>query len=1145
MDHRRASVRVRAWGRIAKACGMPGSLRFAMHALVCVLGSSVFCVLVPAELCLAQVASGGTGAVDGLLTDQYSHPLADATIVLHCPSNHVTATATTNRKGVYRLSGLAPGEYSMQVAVDLIGHAELEGIEIIVGHTTKLQASLNVIVSSNHQLTAVQTDDDGLDPVDPAVTTTLTGQQLTAMPAREHDWVAIAATTPAANVNNLPPPDNSLAGSLEEDSSNQTVSLGGSPRQASTTVDGVRTPVGFQRGGNNQGRTEQTLGESAVMKLSARTGLAGADQAHGAGGAVDLFTQHGRNGLHGQFFFNLRNSSWGALNPYTQQIALIAPATPTTIVQYTPVSFSPPWSREAVGLGVGRQIIRRTLWGFASFDGLWRNDPAMATVREPANFFLQPANQELAIFGARLGIGGATLFEQEVAAYSSWLTQFTGLLGKVPRTAHQLQGFVRLDWQPTERQHVDTEINLAEFISPSGALGSTIETYGGHSFGDMRRKDGWVIVQHEKFFTANLLNVLGGQWNRHILSVTSSTPSPLESTLVATSSGRLPEMMADSRYGFILGSPARLVGTRYPDEQSFLGIDTLSWVRGPHLIKLGASFDHIADTTNGVYNQNGTYDYATLVNFISDVASFQKYGLAGVDNPYQNQHNCDPSGKSLGYLPCYTWFKQQLGPSTWMISTNDLAAFFTEQWQPAHSLTLSLGGRMEAEQLPPPIAAVVNSDLPQTTKLPPIEYNWEPRFGLAWSPFHSTVLRLGAGLYYGRIDNSAALGALTQTGSQNGDLQYFFKPTDLGAPPFPYAFSTPPQTSVKPGAVYFAHGFRLQEVDQGVVSIGQSLPGNWQIEMSALASLGRRLPISIDTNIDPTQGPQTITYGVVDGLGTGPIKTAQITVPFFSARLNPNYQQIDAIESRSNSKYDAAMIRVLRFGRNGLSLRAHYLYAHATDWNPNETGYVQVNGVLDPTNFSLEYGTSSLDIRHSAMAMLLWESRWNGAEWVQRAFANWSISGVGQFRSGLPYTMRVGGYLPGFYTQSRTLIEGVGPGLNGSGGDNRLYSVGRNTYRYPETYTANFRLGKRFIFRGDRELEFLAESFNLFNHENVTWIETTGYYISRGSATGGLPTLNFLTGLKTNTVEFGKPLIVNGTNYFRPREVQLGLRARF
>jgi hypothetical protein len=44
--------------------------------------------------------------------------------------------------------------------------------------------------------------------------------------------------------------------------------------------------------------------------------------------------------------------------------------------------------------------------------------------------------------------------------------------------------------------------------------------------------------------------------------------------------------------------------------------------------------------------------------------------------------------------------------------------------------------------------------------------------------------------------------------------------------------------------------------------------------------------------------------------------------------------------------------------------------------------------------------------------------------------------------------------------------------------------------------------------------------------------------------------LNFLTGLTSagqpsTLPEFGKPLDVNATNFYRPREIQLGIRARF
>jgi hypothetical protein len=82
-----------------------------------------------------------------------------------------------------------------------------------------------------------------------------------------------------------------------------------------------------------------------------------------------------------------------------------------------------------------------------------------------------------------------------------------------------------------------------------------------------------------------------------------------------------------------------------------------------------------------------------------------------------------------------------------------------------------------------------------------------------------------------------------------------------------------------------------------------------------------------------------------------------------------------------------------------------------------------------------------------------------------------------------------------------------------------------------------------------RQLEILAESFNLFNHQNVTEIETTGYTIDSGSSSSP-PTLNFLTGLKTSSTSgpipgFGQPLNINGADFYRERQIQIGLRMRF
>jgi hypothetical protein len=387
------------------------------------------------------------------------------------------------------------------------------------------------------------------------------------------------------------------------------------------------------------------------------------------------------------------------------------------------------------------------------------------------------------------------------------------------------------------------------------------------------------------------------------------------------------------------------------------------------------------------------------------------------------------------------------------------------------------------------------------------------------------------------------------------------RPTDNlnagGAPPFPYVLAGEPATVVKPGAVEFAPGFRNGEAHQAVASVEETLAGQVRIEASAVASLGRRLPVTEDANIDPAVNPQTITYAVVDGNGSGPIKSTRITVPFFASwpsatsptgfagRLNPNYQQVTEIVGRANSIYEAAVVRLTRTGRSGLTLHARYAYAHAMDWNPNESANVGGPSVFDPTDFRAEYGVSNLDVRHSVSVFLIWEPRSRLRGEAGKFTNGWMLSEVGSLHSGSPFTMRTAGSLATEFDTTGAAIVGLAPGINGYGGDDRIYGIGRNTFRYPATWKADLRLAKRFHLGEMRQLELLAESFNLFNHQNVTELETVGYSIESGSVNGSFPTLNFLTGLKTGQTEFGQPLNINATDFYRPRQIQFGMRVRF
>jgi len=1056
-------------------------------------------------------------------------------------------------------------------------------LALAVPHAMPLEASFAIYVAP------VAAAAERPDPAAPAAATAITAEQLQALPVSGRRWQDFLLETPAAS-----------AGS---DSSQ--LSFRGTQETAETTIDGANTSLAFasagasshaadQQDGNAGGQSPMGqawtgrrglgISESAVREVTTAAGNVEADGMRSAGGRTNIWTESGGNALHGQGFIFDRQNTWGARNPFTQWVENTGTAAEPN---FTATPFTPPDHEEVMGLGMGSRIRRDKLFWFGALDSSHRNDPGLATVKDPAEFFNlpEPTSAPVTLLSAQLGESQNQAFNDYLGVAGTGyapagLEQLAALLGPAPRTAAQWVGFARVDWQATERQRFTLEGTGADWNSNGGGITRISATYGSHSFGSGHAEQEWVLGRWEAYLSPNLLGVTQGSAGRAVMSERPSAPSSFEQAFLSGNFwGQLPQIVVDSRYGFTIGNPSRFGQGSYPDERLYHGQQMLDWVHNGLLVKAGFELDHDADATSLLHNQTGTYHYANVASFISDALAFEKFGLADALDA-RNPHNCGTTDTKFGSQPCYSYFSQTMGPANWHLSTNDWAGYMTAQWQPAKIVVLSAGVRWEREQMPPPIALLANTELPLTQVVPSPGNNWGPRASLAMGKEKSRwpVMRFGYGMYYGRTENATIETALTQTGSLRGDLSFFMRPSDDcqfcsgGSPPFPYVFAGQPASVVKPGAVEFAPNFRNPEIHQAVASVEETLPSRVEVAGSAMLSLGRRLPVAIDTNFDPAFNPGTIAYSVKDPTGKGPIKTNQVTVPFYASwpsassasgvagRLNPDYQQISEIMSRANSTYEAAMVRITRDSRRGLSLHAHYTYAHAMDWNPNETTLVAGSDVLDPANFSAEYGVSSLDVRHSAAVMAMLSAPWKARGFAGRVVNGWMLSGIGQFRSGLPYTMRTSGSLPEEFTSTGAVIAGLGPGMNGSGGDNRVYGVGRNTFRYPDTWKADLRLAKRFDLGEERELEVLAESFNLFNHRNVTELETTGYSIENSGSSGTPPTLCYLTintigyascgtttttGTGTPLPAFGQPLNINGTDFYRERQIELGVRMRF
>ena len=321
------------------------------------------------------------------------------------------------------------------------------------------------------------------DPAAPAVTTTLSAEEVQSLPASGRRWEDFVLDTPASAAP-AGSSETSLRGAGEQssdvsvDGASIQLAFGGgsstSPGSAaqSSSGQGLAEPSGMARAWS--GGRSFAVSEAAVRSVQVVSGNAGADGARAAGGRVNVETQRGSAGFHGQGFLFDRQNTWGARNPFTQWVQQTAPATANTVPVFTPAPFTPPDHEIKWGIGAGSQIRRKKLSWFAALDSYDRNDPALSTVKWPGNFFAQPTNDQVQLLGAQL----ETNNNSALAQYSKMLQTLDGLLGPSPRTATQYTAFARIDWQAAERHRLTLEGTGADWNAPGGGLTRVSETYG-------------------------------------------------------------------------------------------------------------------------------------------------------------------------------------------------------------------------------------------------------------------------------------------------------------------------------------------------------------------------------------------------------------------------------------------------------------------------------------------------------------------------------------------------------------------------------------------------------------------------------------------------------------------------------------------
>jgi hypothetical protein len=437
-------------------------------------------------------------------------------------------------------------------------------------------------------------------------------------------------------------------------------------------------------------------------------------------------------------------------------------------------------------------------------------------------------------------------------------------------------------------------------------------------------------------------------------------------------------------------------------------------------------------------------------------------------------------------------------------------------------LTMNIGLRYEYQKLPQPgeteVQGIVfngNPNYPLTQSFNQDMNNWGPRIGFTYDfgGNHTSIVKGGYGIYFGRTSNSVLSSALTNNAVTFATYQ--FNPTQAGAPTYPSVLGAPPTTAgAVPSIQYLSPDLERPEIHMADVTFEHEIAEAMTVSASYLFSRGTHLPLFLDTNL-PAPNAQ-VTYVLAgQNLGTYPF----YRLPRPDARIGSAIQVLDEVDSR----YNALVLQLNRRFSRGLLFNVNYTLSKATDDGQNSTTFIaNSSSVRDPNDLASEEGVANFDRRHRFVASFHYapEYLWG----IQ-------VGGVWTMESGLPIDPLISGSVAG----TGAVLTGS---TNGTGGLNRAPFLERNSFRQDGRRTVDLRLSKSFDLADRGQLVLLWEAFNVFNTVNYTSYSATRYNVQSATfnAAQQLVTVNL-----TENSGFLQPSAASNT-IFGPRDMQFGVK---
>jgi hypothetical protein len=755
----------------------------------------------------------------------------------------------------------------------------------------------------------------------------------------------------------------------------------GSSRQSSQTAPSAALPdSGFTFGGlrprsntltidgldnndafNGGSRTELSL--ELVQEFEVLTNGWSVERGGASGGAINVVTKSGANTLHGDTFLFAQN---GALNavPFLEDTG----------------STKPSLRRYRVGLAIGGPLVKDHTFYYAAGEREQTHDQAASDVGAQT---VSQINRVLAT-----GVLGG----QSITS------------GLFPTALAETELSAKLTHQLTARQSVTTRIASTDARDTRDAFNAgglvDVTGRGTRHTTDLAWTGGWTAVVSD-----HVTNEIRGQAGTRRITQSTDTNAP----------GVVIEGVAE------FGQPYVPLGD---NRQRYLeGADTLTMVRGRHLVRAGFDVTRTAVDSTMSQGSAGLYLFSDLSAFVAQ----------------------QPDS-----------YRRAFGVAPRTITSTRTGVFVQDHWTVAPSLSLDLGLRGDVVAWP--------------SQLSITQRQLEPRAGFAWSPSPNWVIRGGAGIFADRLPLAAVDRVLAANGAP-GVEQILAGPLARAALVDGGAHASP--TPAIAASIYTLHtGAWRPSSRQASIGAERLLAPDLTVSANYLFVRGLDLPRTVNVNLP---APVTLTALNATALGFDTPSAEQIDRPVFGPqRLNPAFDGIFELQPSASSTYHGVSFTLNRRLSHEIEWATSYTWSHTTDTASDFDEQPQ-----NPFALIDEQAPSRYDQRHRLVASALFdlpigdeEDRTPGTTpglWV-RAFSNIEVAPILTIGSGQPVNPVTG--VDDTHAHAFPLTA-------------RPLSMDRNSVRLPAFAALDLRVLKAIPVKPHGKLDLVVEAFNVLNRQNV------------------------------------------------------------